>query len=95
MLAAAIKAGASLIITNNLADFPQSSLKPFDIEAVDPDEFVLDLFELAEGAVVTAAKRARADLNRPPQTVEQYLTRLAACGLVGAAARLREFAEVI
>ncbi len=95
VLAAAIKAGASLIVTTNLADFPSEALKPFGVEAVHPDEFVLDLFELAEGAVVSAAKRARTALIRPPQSAEEYFARLSACGLVGMAAKLKEFAEVI
>ncbi|MEZ5997047.1 MAG: PIN domain-containing protein [Hyphomonadaceae bacterium] len=95
VLAAAIKSGASLIVTTNLTDFPASALNSFGIEAIHPDEFVLDLFELAEGAVVSAAKRARAALKNPPFSPEEYLARLAANGLVGAAGELKEFVEVI
>ncbi|OQW59822.1 MAG: PIN domain-containing protein [Proteobacteria bacterium HN_bin10] len=95
VLAAAIKSGASLIVTTNLTDFPASALDPFGVEAIHPDEFVLDLFELAEGAVVSAAKRARAALKNPSFSPEEYLARLAANGLVGAAGELKEFAEVI
>jgi predicted nucleic acid-binding protein len=95
VLAAAIKSGASLIVTTNLVDFPAANLAPFGIEAIHPDEFALDLFELAEGAVVSAVKRAREALNNPQLTAEEYLARLAANGLVGTASELREFAEVI
>ena len=51
VLAAAIRGGASVIVTCNLADFPQHVLGEFDIEAQHPDEFVLHLFDLAPGLV--------------------------------------------
>ena len=38
VLAAAIRAGAQHIITENLRDFPADVLKPYDIEAVSPDQ---------------------------------------------------------
>jgi hypothetical protein len=42
VLAAAIKAGAQVIVTRNLRDFPPEDLEPWDIEAKSPDAFVLD-----------------------------------------------------
>ena len=42
----AIRAGAQVIVTANLRDFPDSELAQFDIEAKHPDEFVMDLFHL-------------------------------------------------
>ncbi|MGM0639349.1 MAG: PIN domain-containing protein [Pseudomonadota bacterium] len=41
VLAAAIRAGAQLIITFNLKDFPSATLDSFGIEAVHPDAFIL------------------------------------------------------
>jgi hypothetical protein len=52
VLAAAIQAGSQSIITNNLKDFPADKLQPYGIEAVPPDEFVLDLLDLAPGTVL-------------------------------------------
>jgi len=95
VLAAAIKSGASLIVTTNLADLPPAALAPFDVEAIHPDDFVLDLMDLSEGAVVAAAKRARTALNAPTITADDYLARLAANGLLNTAGKLKEFAEVI
>ena len=46
VLAAAIKANADAIITFNLDDFPESYLSPHGIEALDPDDFVLELLDL-------------------------------------------------
>ena len=43
VLAAAIRAGAQVIVTTNLRDFPDAVLEPLDIEAVHPDRFVREL----------------------------------------------------
>jgi predicted nucleic acid-binding protein len=39
VLAAAIRAGAQVIVTMNLDDFPESALAPFSVEALHPDDF--------------------------------------------------------
>ncbi len=95
VLAAAIKSGASLIVTANLSDFPSDALAPFGVEAIHPDDFVLDLMDLSEGAVVTAAKRAREAMKKSAPSAKEYLDRLAANGLVASAGKLNEFIEVI
>lgn len=95
VLAAAIKSGASLIVTSNLSDFPEGALAPFGVAAIHPDDFVLDLMDLSEGAVVSATKRAREALKKRPLTPEAYLDRLSANGLVASAGKLKEFVEVI
>ncbi|MDZ7844387.1 MAG: PIN domain-containing protein [Anaerolineales bacterium] len=46
VLAAAICAGAQTIVTFNLKDFPSEALKPYGIEAIDPDTFVLQQADL-------------------------------------------------
>lgn len=51
VLAAAIAAGAMVIVTNNLKDFPAKTLEPFGIEAKTPDDFVLDHISLDEGRI--------------------------------------------
>ena len=38
VLAAAVRSGASVIVTANLKDFPSDTLAPFDVEAVHPDD---------------------------------------------------------
>lgn len=45
VLAAAIKVGAQVIVTNNLADFPDEALARWSIEAKAPDDFVLGLID--------------------------------------------------
>lgn len=51
VLAAAVVANASLIVTSNLKDFPPSALEPFGIDAIHPDNFLLDLRDLYPEAV--------------------------------------------
>jgi PIN domain len=51
VLAAAITAGALVIVTSNIKDFPAETLGPLGIEAKTPDDFVLDQISLDEGNV--------------------------------------------
>ncbi len=76
VLAAAIKCNASVIVTFNLKDFPRPILDPFNIEAVHPDDFIADLWDLDHAAIHEAAQRHRASLKNPPQSPRQFLDRL-------------------
>ena len=46
VLAAAIEAQADLIVTSNLKDFPSYALDPYQIKAVSPDDFLVNLVNL-------------------------------------------------
>ena len=90
VLAAAIHAGASLIVTNNIRDFPDDILTPYGIKAVTPDEFLVRLiYENAE-AVLATIKRQREQLKNPPKTVKEHLETLEKQGLTKTVAFLRE-----
>lgn len=52
VLAAAIRAGADLIVTFNLKDFPDGALGPWHIEAVHPQDYLLTLYGMAPQIVV-------------------------------------------
>jgi hypothetical protein len=95
VLAAAIRAGADVIVTSNLADFPAETLNVYGIAAQHPDEFINHLLALAPAAVCGAAKKQRESLKNPPMTVEQYLESLERQGLAQTVAALRKFAEQI
>ena len=82
VLAAAIRCNASVIVTFNQKDFPDDILAPFGIEAQHPDEFIENLFDLDQAAVVAAAQRQRALLKNPPMDVDIYLEMLFRQGLV-------------
>ena len=81
VLAAAIKSGAQAIVTHNLKDFPRDKLAPYNVEAMDPDTFVLDLLDLAPGRVLQALNEQQGALKRPPQSMEELLETLAGNGL--------------
>jgi len=81
VLAAAIRCGASVIVTFNEKDFPADALEPFGIEAQHPDLFVDNLFDLDPAAVIAAAQRQRRQLKNPPMTVDAYLDALLRQGL--------------
>jgi predicted nucleic acid-binding protein len=95
VLAATIRAGADVIVTANLKDFPAETLKCYGIEAQHPDEFIHHLLDLAPGTVCTAAKKQHESLKNPPLTVEQYLESLERQGLAQTVADLRKFVALI
>lgn len=89
VLAAAIRCSAQVTVTSNLADFPVSVLEPFNIEAQDPDQFVLDLVDLAPGRVAAVVQQQADALRNPPRTVDDLLETLSASGLPRTVAALR------
>jgi predicted nucleic acid-binding protein len=89
VLAAAIQSKASVIVTNNLKDFPTESLQQFEVEAQFADQFILNLLDLAAEDVYDAAKAHRLGLKNPPKTVAKYLSTLESEGLVRTVAKLR------
>lgn len=93
VLAAAIRCSAQVIVTANLRDFPRAVLEPFNIEAKGPDQFVLDLVDLAPARVATVIERQAAALTRPCRTVDELLDELAGQGLPRAAAALRSYLD--
>lgn len=76
VLAAAIKCNASVIVTFNLKDFPKEVLSQFNIEPLHPDNFIADLWDLDQAAILEAAQRQRASLKKPSRTAREYLDRL-------------------
>ena len=76
VLAAAIHGGCSAIITFNGKDFPEDVLEQYNLEAIDPDDFISDLLDLNAGKVLEAAANHRRSLKRPSMTADQYLDML-------------------
>lgn len=73
VVAAAIRAGAQVIVTANVKDFPAAALEPFNIEAQHPDVFIVGLIDLDLGpssvgspsGTHTAAARSRVKPGAP------------------------------
>jgi predicted nucleic acid-binding protein len=95
VLAAAIRCGASVIVTFNERDFPGQALAPFGIEAQHPDAFVDDLFDLDPAAVIQAAQRQRKQLRHPPMEIDRYLDVLLKQGLVQTCRALAPFKSIL
>jgi hypothetical protein len=90
VLAAAIRAGAQVIVTSNLGDFPAAQLGPYGVEVQHPDEFVMHLLDLAPGLVSACVAEQSSALRSPPLTVADVLDALRTSGLTQSVARLRE-----
>lgn len=95
VLAAAISGNCQIIITQNIKDFPQTVLNQYDIEAIHPDDFLVELLDTYPGQVYSVIKTTRTHLKNPPYSVEDYLNTLDRVGLVATATKLRESADLL
>lgn len=95
VLAAAIHARADAIVTTNLRDFPDDALRPHNLEAMHPDDFITYQIDLDEAAVLIAAENCRRRLRNPAKTAEEYLDTLQAQSLPKAVAFLRRYTSIL
>lgn len=78
VLAAAVKASCELIVTYNLKDFPEESLKPHGIDVKHPDEFLIDLYHIDSEIVVHELHQQGAELKKP-RRISEVLASLETC----------------
>lgn len=90
VLAAAIRCNAQVIVTANLRDFPSRELDFYDIEAQSPDEFVLNVIDLAPARVIAVVQQQARQLGMPPSTIDDLLNRLRSIGLPRSVANIRQ-----
>lgn len=90
VLAAAIRAGAEVIVTDNLKDFPEKHLHPHGVVAWSADELVVRIIESAPSQVAEIVKQQAADLQNPTCSVEVLLEKLRRQGLIRSTALLEE-----
>ena len=95
VLAAAIVGHCDIIVTQNLRDFPEKDLAPYQIEAQHPDEFLHNHLCLAPGIFCGAVRQVRLRLKAPPFTVEKYLENLLQVGLTATVSELTQFTDLI
>ena len=81
VLAAAIRGGAKVIVTENLKDFPSMILDQYGLYALTADEFVLNALESRPADAVRALERMRLRYANPPYDPEQLLQAMLRCGL--------------
>lgn len=91
VVAAAVEAGAGVVVTFNLKDFPATVLGRLGVEAVHPDAFVLRLMERDPDGVVETMREHRASLRRPQIGATEYVAFMIRAGLadVGTAVQHR------
>ena len=80
VLAAAIRGGADVLVTENLRDFPDDAVAPYDLRAIHQDEFLLDLLDLWPAMVLDALRRQTSRYRRTPRTPRDLLETLGAQG---------------
>jgi hypothetical protein len=78
VLAAAIKAGAQVIVTANVDHFPVSALHEFDIEAQHPDDFILFQKEENLPAVIQQLQACRAQFKSPVIGIDEFIEKFKA-----------------
>lgn len=89
VLAAAVRAGAAAVVTFNLCDFPETSTKPLEIEAVHPQDFLLNQLDLDPARVVHTLERQVAGNRRQPMTMAELCDSFDRCHLPDFATRVR------
>jgi len=70
VVAAAVKAGAQVIVTNNLKHFREL---PEGIEAQSPDNFLCNVFDLDPDGMVEILREQAAALKKPKRSFEELL----------------------
>jgi predicted nucleic acid-binding protein len=73
VLAAAVRGGAEVLVTENLRDFPVDAVRLYDIKVVTQDTFLLDALDLRPADVLTALRRQVSRYRREPRTIESLL----------------------
>jgi predicted nucleic acid-binding protein len=85
VLAAAIKANANLIVTNNLKDFPASELSKYGLEAKSADDFLTDIIDLNQIRAVQAFKELVSNRRSPELDAYEVLDQFRKVGLTNTA----------
>lgn len=88
VLAAAIEAGATVIVTHNLRHFPPSALAPHGARAEPPDAFLTALHSTRPAQVGAVVEAARHNLRLTLPSAQDYRDALRQQGLRELVARL-------
>lgn len=91
VLAAAISTSASVIVTDNLKDFPPEALEPHAIDAISADDFIADTIELDPSEAILALRRMRERFANPAIDVPALIHKSEAQGLLQVATLMNEY----
>ena len=89
VVAAAITAGAQLVVTNNARHFPTTALAPHGIAGISPDDLVVDLLKDGASDVVEALCNMRLRYSRPSFSAAEMIAAIAKAGMTKTAMALR------
>jgi len=89
VVAAAIAAGATRIVTWNLRDFPGNALSGHGLRAQTPDDLLMDLYDSIPEALAASTAKARQNLRRSLTPPVAFLDALSRQGLVRFASTIR------
>lgn len=81
VLAAAVVSPAEVLVTFNLDDFPVDSLVPWNMQAIHPDEFLLDALDLNVGLAGNVVYRMMQGYKHFPQAPSELCSYLSVSGL--------------
>lgn len=95
VVAAAVRSNAEIIVTLNLKDFPTPALDTFGIEALHPDDFIMDLFDLNGALVLSAVSTQRSNLRKPSMSVDDYFAALLRQGMAQTVKELNKYRQLI
>lgn len=90
VLAAAVCANCDVIVTDNVRDFPDTSLAKYAIEVQSPDTFLCHHYSLEQGKTIRAIQEHLSMLTKPPLTFAEYVNWLESAGAVVFAEQLRQ-----
>ncbi len=80
VLAAALRGHCQAIVTANLRDFPADYLESMDIEAISPDDFLLNQLDLATRPVLDCIWEQAEATRNPKRSIEEVLVSLSRAG---------------
>ncbi|MFD3507652.1 hypothetical protein [Nocardia sp. NPDC058666] len=89
VLAAAVRSAAEVLVTFNIRDFPERAVKPYDLTAITPDEFLLDQLDLHPGLTISTLRGQASSYRRDPRSVTGLLSVLERTGTRVFAAEVR------
>jgi hypothetical protein len=88
VVAAAVKAGARVIVTWNLRDFPLTELRRHGLRKETPDAFLTDLHDRLPDVIVAAVARARRNLRRSETSPTEFVRALRRQNLIAFSSRI-------
>jgi hypothetical protein len=95
VIAAAVVAQADLIVSFNVADFPQRVLDTYGLEVVHPDDFIVSLRESEDLLWRETFASMRQRLRQPVLSSGQFAEAFARAGLPNTADALRSVADYL